>query len=87
MNTEAIRAKFEDVETVEVLWGGQIQYDKDDDKYYNVGSAHFDDCDALNQRWAGYQQAVKDMEAEIAELERQLKLAEDAYKSAVYDRR
>ena len=68
MNTEAIRAKFEDVETVEVLWGGQIQYDKGDNKYYNVGSAHFDDCDALNQRWAGYQQAVKDMEAENEKL-------------------
>jgi hypothetical protein len=56
-----IREKFEETEMVDVYWGGQIEYDKESNKYFNTGSAHFEDCDALNQRWMGYQQAVKDM--------------------------
>lgn len=55
-----IQKKFEEKEMVDVYWGGQIEYDNESNKYVNVGLAHFEDCDALNQRWRGYQQAVKD---------------------------
>ena len=66
MNTEAIRAKFE----ISCPVPEYLVYVAVENRYLiNIASgadcySHGDFRDQYNEKWAGYQQAVKDMEAE-----------------------
>lgn len=80
MNTEAIRAKFEkgfkDTEDGWVL--DPVYSSFDGEKYVVVKNGGFHIVALLNRAFEGYQQAAKDMEAEITYLKEHHSITESA---------